>query len=253
MDQITLAATRREAMGKKNGALRRSGGLPLHVYGLDSDPLALQAPLADVRTILRTAGYTTPVRVSVDGGGETVTLIREVTRHPVSGALLHVDLLRVDPEQPIAVRVPVRLINSSSAPGTRGGAGVVTQGMYEVPVRAKPFDIPKELIADCMRLVSFDTAITIGNLGYPQGVEPAGNLNANIAWVQAPRVTKVEEPVAAEGAVAEGEAAAEGAAPVAAGAKGAAPVAGAKAATPTGASAKGATPATGGTTAAKKG
>ncbi len=235
-------------MGKKNGALRRSGALPLHIYGLKSDSLALQAPLSDVRTILRTAGYTTPVRVSVDGSGETVTLIREVTRHPVSGALLHVDLLRVDPEQPIEVRVPVRLINASSAPGTRGGVGVVTQGMYEVPVRAKPFDIPKELVADCMRLESFDTAITIGNLGYPQGVEPAGNLNTNIAWVQAPRVTKVEEPVAAaEGAVAEGEAAAEGAAP-AAGAKGAAPAGGVKAAAPAAAGAKGAAPA-----AAKKG
>ncbi|MSQ08283.1 MAG: 50S ribosomal protein L25 [Dehalococcoidia bacterium] len=249
MDQITLAATTREAMGKKNGALRRSGGLPLHVYGLKGDSLSIQAPLSEVRAILRTAGRTTPVRVTVDGSGDTVTLIREVTRHPVSGVILHVDLLRVDPDQPIEVRVPIRLINVSSAPGTRGGAGVVTQGMYDVPVRAKPYDIPKELVADCMRLESFDTAITLGNLGYPPGVEPAGSPDTNVAWIQAPRVTKVEEPVAAAAGevAAEGEATAEGAP----GAKGAAPAAGAKGAAPA-AGAKGAAPAAGGA-AAKKG
>ena len=229
MDQVTLTASPRTALGKKNGALRRGGAVPLHLYGLNGSPLNLQATLADVRVALREAGFTIPVRVQVQGGEDAVTVIREIARHPVSGELQHVDLLRVDPEKPVVVPVPVRLVNASTAPGIRGGAGVVTQGMYRVTVRAKPFDVPKELIVECMKLDAFDSAIKVADLAYPQGVEPAGNVNAPVAWIQAPRVTKVEEPVAAaEGAVpAEGEVPAEGApaAAGAAGAKGAAPAA----------------------------
>ncbi len=247
MDPVTLTASPRTALGKKNRALRRAGAVPLHLYGLNGSPLNLQATLADVRVALREAGFTTPVRVQVQGGEDAVTVIREITRHPVSGALQHVDLLRVDPEKPVEVPVPVRLVNASSAPGIRGGAGVVTQGMYQVTVRAKPFDVPKELIVECMKLEGFDSAIKVADLAYPQGVEPAGNVNAPVAWIQAPRVTKVEEPVAAaEGAVpAEGEAAATPAAdaatgPAPASGKGAAPASGARAAAPAAAGAKGA-------------
>lgn len=232
MDQVILSARPRTARGKKNGALRRDGVVPLHLYGLNGPPLNLQATLADVRVVLREAGLTTPVRVQVQGGEDTVTVIREIARHPVSGAMWHVDLLRVDPEKPVEVPVPLRLVNASTAPGIRGGAGVVTQGMYDVTVRARPFDVPKELVVECMKLEAFDSAIKVADLAYPQGVVPAGNVDALVAWIQAPRVTKVEEPVAAaEGAVpAEGEVAAapvEGAAPAVAGAKGAAPAPGA--------------------------
>ena len=156
-----------------------------------------------------------------------VTLVRVVSRHPVTGDLQHVDLLRVDPAKPVEVRVPVRLINANVAPGTRGGAGVVTQGMYEVLVLAKPFDVPHELVADCSKLVSFDSAIRVADLDLPQDVAPSGNVNQQVVWIQAPRVTKVEEPVAAAAEGAEGEAGAEGAIAPAVG--GAAPAAGAAA------------------------
>jgi large subunit ribosomal protein L25 len=225
MDPVTLTATSRTATGKKNRALRRTGQVPVHLYGLLDPPQTLQASLQDVRQVLRTAGITTPVRVHVEGSPEAVALVRDIDRHPVSGDLLHVDFQRVDPDKPVETRVPLRVENASSAPGTRGGAGVVTQGLYEVTVRAKPFDIPRELVADCMKLVAFDSVIKVSDLDYPAGVEAAGNVSANVVWIQAPRVTKVEEPVAAE-AAAEGEAAeGEAAAAAPAGAKGAAPAA----------------------------
>lgn len=211
MEAVLLSATARQTFGKKNKALRRSEIIPLHVYGLGSASESLQASLAEVRNVLRNAGYTTPVRVKVEGGAETVSLLREVTRHAVTGDILHVDLLRVDPEKPIEARVPVRMENAAIAPGTRGGAGVVTQGMYEVLVSAKPFDVPRELIVDCTKLTDFDSAIKVADLPFPPGVAPAGNASAQVAWIQAPRVTKVAEVAAPV----EGEVPADGAAAVA--------------------------------------
>ena len=101
MDQISIDVEPRTAFGKKNRALRRSGILPVHVYGLKEEPLSLQADADSVRLAVREAGATTPVTVKVKGGGEAVTMIREVARHPVSGTLLHVDFMRVSAQQEI--------------------------------------------------------------------------------------------------------------------------------------------------------
>ena len=199
MDQIVLSAQTRTATGKKTRALRRQGLMPIHVYGLADPPLSLQAASSQVMTVLRSAGYTTPVSVSIDGEDETVTLIREIDKHPVTGSIRHVDFMRVDPTVLIEVRVPVILFNQEEAEGARGGAGFVTQGVYEVMVLARPFDVPNDIRADCSVLDSLESSITVSDLNYPAGVEPAGDLNQNIAWIQLPRVVEEDEVADIEG------------------------------------------------------
>ena len=198
MDQIVLSTQIRTATGKKNRALRRQGLMPIHVYGLAAPPLSLQAESSKVMTVLRSAGYTTPVSVSVDGKDETVTLIREIDKHPVTGSVRHVDFLRVDPTRRIEVRVPVVLINQEEAEGARGGAGFVTQGVYEITVMARPFEVPNEIVADCSVLETLESSITVGELDYPAGAEPSGDLNQNIAWIQPPRVIEGDEELGVE-------------------------------------------------------
>ena len=193
MDQIVLSAQTRTVTGKKTRALRRQGVMPIHVYGLDDPPLSLQAESSQVMVVLRSAGYTTPVSVSVDGKGETVTLIREIDKHPVTGSVRHVDFLRVDPTRRIEVRVPVILINQEDAEGARGGAGFVTQGIYEVTVMARPFEVPNEILADCTALETLESSITVADLNYPADVEPSGDVNQNVAWIQPPRVIEEDE------------------------------------------------------------
>ena len=193
MDQIVLSAQARTATGKKTRALRRQGVMPIHVYGLKDPPLSLQAESSRVMAVLRSAGYTTPVSVNVDGKNETVTLVRVIDKHPVTGSVRHVDFMRVDPTVRIEVRVPVVLFNQEEAEGARGGAGFVTQGVYEVMVLARPFEVPNEIRADCSVLDSFEASITVADLVYPAGVEPAGDVNQNIAWVQPPRVVEGDD------------------------------------------------------------
>ena len=69
-DNISLSVEPRTAFGKKNKALRRTGKVPVHVYGLKADPLALQVDGHALHLTIREAGHTTPVTVKVDGGEE---------------------------------------------------------------------------------------------------------------------------------------------------------------------------------------
>jgi large subunit ribosomal protein L25 len=204
MAAITLKVDLRTALGKKNRALRRQGITPIHMYGLNEDSESLQADEKELRTVLRAAGRTTPVTLKVSGGKDTVTIIREIAKHAVSGDVQHVDFQRVDVQQEVETPVPVSLIGQEEAPGTAGGAGVVTQGAFEILVRAKPFDVPNEIIVDCSGLMEVDSAITSGEIMLPAGVTLAGPADDRIAWIQPPRVS-ADDDAAADLAAADGD------------------------------------------------
>ena len=198
MADLVLQADQRVIMGKKNRALRAKGIIPIHVYGLNDAPLALQADSYQLVNLVRDAGRTSPVVVETAQGTTDVTLVREIATHPVSGDLLHVDFLRVDPTQTVEAPVPVVLMNQEAAPGTRGGAGFVTQGLYEVVLSTYPGNIPQHLEADCAVLNSLDDAILASDLALPEGVTLASDPTDRIAWIQPPRVI-TEDMVEVEG------------------------------------------------------
>ena len=205
MDELVLEANPRTAMGKKNRALRAQGIIPIHVYGLKDAPLALQTDIRRLVSVVREAGRTSPVVVKSSQGDSDVTLVREIATHPVSGDLLHVDFLRVDPDQAVEAPVPVLLNNQDAAPGTRGGAGFVTQGTYEVVLLARPGQIPQQLEADCIVLESLDDAILASELVLPADVELASDPDERIAWIQPPRVIAEDLEVEEEEEVVDGE------------------------------------------------
>ncbi len=207
MDAVTLNVEVRTALGKKNRALRREGITPIHMYGLTKEPETLQVGHADLRIALRAAGRTTPVTLSL-GGEETVTIVREIARHAVTGDIQHVDFQRVDVQQTVETPVPVSLTGQEDAPGTAGGAGVVTQGMFEIFVRAKPFDVPNEIIVDCSGMENIDSVILASDVPLPTGVELAGLPDDRVCWVQPPRVSADEDAVAEgeEGEIIDGDA-----------------------------------------------
>lgn len=207
MDAVTLNVEVRTALGKKNRALRRQGITPIHMYGLARESETLQVRQADLRIALRAAGRTTPVTLISAGGEETVTIVREIARHAVTGYIQHVDFQRVDIQQVVETPVPVSLIGQEDAPGTAGGAGVVTQGMFEILVRAKPFDVPNEIIVDTSGMEEIDSVILASEVPLPPGVEFAGNAEDRVCWIQPPRVTAEEDlmPVAEEVEIVAGE------------------------------------------------
>ena len=209
-EALTLQASPRTAMGKKNRSLRRNGVTPVHLYGLTAESAALQAETHTLRLVLRQAGFTTPITVQVDGGEEVVTLVRGISKHAVSGDLVHVDFMRVDISAAIEVNVPVVLINAEEAPVTRLGDITVTQATHEITVRARPYDVPHEIEVDCSTLMTLEDVIHASDLKLPENVELASDPEQSIAWGEESRVTSEEDLVPAVAAEEAEEAAEEG-------------------------------------------
>jgi large subunit ribosomal protein L25 len=212
-DTTTLTVAPRTADGSRaNRRLRRSGLVPGVVYGGEGEPIAFQVDARILRQALAHGGAV--ITLTVEGEAETPVVLKDQQRHPVTGATLHVDLLRVDLRQRIAATVVLELTGVEDAPGVKAG-GVLEQVTRELNVEALPAEIPDAIALDVSHAEIGDT-ITLDAVTAPADVTLLDDAETVVVTVTPPRLSveaeeeiETETEVVGEGA-AEGEAAAEG-------------------------------------------
>ncbi len=236
-EAVKVAVRQRTVLGKKSESLRRQGILPGVVYGGHAESEPIETDAREFERGYRSWGSTTLLSLEGIGGDGTPALISGVSRHPVTGKILHVDFERVSLTERTHAEVPLHYVGT--APALKAG-GVLVHATEHVRVEALPQDIPHRIDVDLTKLEAVDDAIHVRDLIVDTTtVRIIDRPDALVVKAVHQRVEEVAPTPAAaavvEGAVpAEGEAAAEGAAPAAApAAKGAAPAAaGAKGAAP---------------------
>ena len=206
MDVQTLKLDNRTVTGKKVRQLRRQGLLPVHVYGADIQPANLQVDDRTLNRLLPIVGSNIPVSVEYDGGNdENICFVREVQRHPVTDAVIHVDFLRVDVTRTITAEVPLTLTGVS--PAVSQMAGTLLQNLQSLLIEALPMSMPAEIEVDISGLVDFDASLQVGDVEVPDDVTVMNDLSDSIARVAPPRLeVELEEEGLEEGEeTAEGE------------------------------------------------
>jgi len=203
-----LSVEHREPAGSRAARrLRRDGAVPGVVYGGGADPVAFQVDARLLRNTLAHAGAV--LELSIGGDAATPVVVKETSRHPVTGDTVHIDMLRVRLDVAISATVVLDLVGSEDAPGVKEG-GVLEQVTREVTIEALPTDIPDAIHHDVSTLQIGDT-FTLDAVTPPRGVTLLDDPETVIATVTPPRLQLEEEPGIEEetALVAEGEAAAE--------------------------------------------
>ena len=147
MAQIIVEGAPRATRGKNEARrLRVSGKVPATLYGGKGEVLALAVNTKQVTAILRSeSGHNTLFQVDL-GGKHEPAIVKDWRVDPVSGNLLHVDLLRIAMDVRMKVKVPVHTFGEPSGVKVQGGVyEVVTR---EVEVECLPADIPTEFKVD---------------------------------------------------------------------------------------------------------
>jgi large subunit ribosomal protein L25 len=218
VEQIELHVSTRELMGKKSRFLRRQGITPVHLFGYDTEPMALQCETVHLKQVLKTAGKTKLVSLRVDKHKKPRNVVvREVQKNALSGELVHVDFFQVSMEEKIKVEVPVVLVGE--APALKSKTNMMVHELAAVEIECLPDRIPESIQVDISGLVEDDQSIQVKDLVLGEGVVALSNPEQVIVRIAPLKIEKVEEkPVVAE-AVAEGAEGAE-AAPAAEGAPG---------------------------------
>ncbi len=159
------ASSRDTGSSRATRRLRREGRVPGVLYGQGKDPVSFAVDARELRHAL--AGSGAVLDLTIDGQS-TSAVLKDAQRHPVRGEIIHVDLFRVDLNQPIASIVTVEVVNGDDSPGAKAG-GIVEQITREVNVEALPSAIPETIVFDASALELGDT-IGLDALTMPDGV-----------------------------------------------------------------------------------
>ena len=150
-EKIVVEAAPRESRGKNEARrLRVTGKVPAILYGAKGEALSLAVSAKQLGQILRsTTGHNTLFQVAL-AGKEQPAIVKDWQVDPVSGNLLHVDLLRVAMDVRMRVKVPVHTFGE--AQGVKVQGGVFETVTREVEIECLPAEIPTEFRLDVTNL-----------------------------------------------------------------------------------------------------
>ncbi len=210
MEEILLTAnTTREIGSSSSRRVRKDGIVPGVLYGLNEESVSLSVTWPDLRRALTTdSGINAIIQLEVDGKKQ-MTIVKDIQRHPVKRNVLHVDFLRIDPDQNVTVDIPLVMIGEARE--VSAADGMVDQNMFSLTVSAPPDRIPTEIEVDISALTVGD-AIRVGDLQLPEGVSSEGDPEDPIAVGMITRSTleSIAADEAAELAALEGDDVIEG-------------------------------------------
>ncbi|HUL00797.1 MAG TPA: 50S ribosomal protein L25 [Nitrospirota bacterium] len=186
MEKFALTAQVREKAGKGVArGLRRSKMVPAVLYSHGkSTPIAMLHKA--VTTILNSeGGEHALINLKLEGGkktGDRMALIKDYQVDPISGALLHVDLMEVAMNEKVKIQVAIQI--TGTAVGVKEG-GIFQYGQRQVDVECLPTQIPDSLSIDITTL-KMNESLHVRDIKAPEGVKILTDPDATIASIQPP-------------------------------------------------------------------
>jgi large subunit ribosomal protein L25 len=200
-EKIVVEAAARAKRGKNEARrLRATGKVPAVLYGGKGNAITLALNAKQLGAIFRSeSGHNTLFQVDLSGKHEPA-ILKDWLVDPVTGNLLHVDLLRVAMDVRMRVKVPVHTVGEPAGVKQQGGVfEIVTR---EVEIECLPAEIPTEFRADVSGLM-LGQQLRAGELPIPPNMKLVTDPDRVLAHVVALRVEeeKPVDAVAADAAV----------------------------------------------------
>jgi len=190
MEDTKLIAKKRELQGSSNSRrLRKAGNLPGVIYGEGKEATAVQLETHAFEQLLHHHSSETLItEIALEGAGDLSVLVKDVQRHPVSGTVVHVDLLKIIAGQAIQVDILIEI--SGEAAGVKEG-GVLDQVMHSISVECLPRNLVEAIEVDVSDL-NIGDALHVSDLNLGDTFKTTLDDDAIVATVAEPRV-EVEE------------------------------------------------------------
>lgn len=186
---IVLKANKRDDLTRASTKeIRREGFIPAVLYGKEKEAQTISVANMELLKTVRDEGRNAIISLDVEDGEKVDVMLHEYQTHPVKGDVIHVDFYIVDMKEEMDVAVALRL--EGEAVGAKEG-GVLQQPLYELQVRAKPRDIPEEIVVNVEELAIGDS-IAIADLPKSDVYELIDDEETTIVTVLAPETEEEE-------------------------------------------------------------
>lgn len=200
MEKVALKVEPRERSGKGVArTLRRQGSIPAIIYG-QGDPTPVSINRKELARIISSgASGSTLLNVSVTGRGEKTAIVKDFQLDPITGELLHADLIEVAMGKAVHVTVHMALVGSPA--GVKEG-GILEHLTREINIECMPSDIPAHIDVDISQLGVGQT-IHVADIKLPAGVKALTEADTVVVTIAAPMTAAKLDQMLASEAVAE--------------------------------------------------
>jgi large subunit ribosomal protein L25 len=188
-----LVVKKRDVHGSRGcRRLRDQGFVPGNLYGHKQDTVPLTIAALELNHLVRGGAHV--LDVELDGHVEKV-LFREVQWDYLGKEILHVDLLRVDPNETLTVEVKVEL--KGTAPGSLSG-GILDHTLRTLTIECLAIQIPDSVQVKISSL-EIGQAVHVRDLEVPPNTRILNNPDAVVVRVAQPGAEiEVAAPVIGE-------------------------------------------------------
>lgn len=133
------AEARTDTGSRKSRLLRAQGKLPGIIYGMGKEPVLIALPAPEVVSVLQSGSHIMDITL---GGKAEKMLIQDVQYDYLQSHVEHVDLMRIDPNR--TVRVKVALEFRGTPKGSKEG-GILETQTTDIEVEVSPLKIPDSI------------------------------------------------------------------------------------------------------------
>ena len=142
-------------------AIRKQGLVPCNLYGQGMENVLFTVTDKDLQGITNTPNSYI-IDIKLDNGKAYTAVVHEIQFHPVKDNCLHVDLLAVSEDKPIAIKVPIT-VSGHPVGVQKGGKFVLVSRFVKISALMKdlpdninidvtPLDIEKRIVAGDIKL-----------------------------------------------------------------------------------------------------
>ncbi|MFD2628056.1 50S ribosomal protein L25/general stress protein Ctc [Oceanobacillus kapialis] len=180
---VKLKSTNREDLTKSaTKEIRNSGKVPAVVYGQNKEPRAISVDSIELVKTVRDEGRNAIISLDLENSDAVDVMLHEYQIDPIKDELIHADFYVVNMSEEMDVEVPVRI--DGEAKGAKDG-GVLQQPLYVLQVRAKPNNIPEEIVVDVSAL-QIGEGLTVGDLPSASNYEILDEQETTVVTVTTP-------------------------------------------------------------------
>lgn len=172
-------------------ALRNEKLVPGVLYGTGEN-IHFSVPAIDLRKLIYTPDFSL---IELDLDGKTYRcIIKDYQIHPVTDALVHVDLLALKAGQPVKVDIPVHFTGNPE--GVKSG-GTIVKKLRKLRVKTTPEKLVEEFSIDITHL-DLGQSVRVRDLETEDGVQIMNPGPIPMASIEIPRALKSAASAAEE-------------------------------------------------------
>lgn len=170
---------------------RAEGKVPAVLYGHGTEPVHLLAPRHEMALLGRNPNAL--IELEIPEAKSELAIIKDIQRHPLTRAMLHVDLLLVKRGEKVQVDVPVVIEGETVSPA------VPVIDLQSVTILADALKLPESIVVNVEGKEEGEN-VHAGDLVLENGAELVTDAELLVVAVQVPKVDEADlETPAAEG------------------------------------------------------